>query len=84
MIQKLPSPDVSTLDLKSLTLAFITNMQDDAPDGDSAARAKVKLDALRLMLDIIRADNTNDYESDVIAILNNDDKTINLVPEDDE
>ena len=72
LIGALPSPDVQEKDLKELALQLIL----DVPKDDSntkAARAKVKLEALKLLAEIVRNESKGSTEAALLALLNEDD-----------
>lgn len=70
IISALPTEDVQSKDLKQLILQLILEVPND--EGHFAVRSKVKLEALRLLADIIRNDSIGDYETDLLEILTND------------
>ncbi len=72
IIDALPNPDVTNDDLKELVLQFIVETPSDDNNGHYASRAKVKLEALRLLSDIIRNQDIGSYEEEVLGILGND------------
>jgi len=72
IISALPTNDVQSQDLKQLILQLIMETPND--EGHFAVRSKVKLDALRLLADIIRNDSMGDYETDLLDILTSDDE----------
>ena len=69
MIDALPTPDVKSGDLKALILQLILDTPNDDPGNHFANRSKVKLEALKLLAEINRADTVSDYEADLLDIL---------------
>jgi len=69
MIKDLPDADINELDLKTLILTVVEDI-----DGDSAQHFKVKIEALRLLHDIIKKDNVgqdgNMSEDNILHLLN--------------
>ncbi len=74
IIKELPSPEVDTNDVKHLVLQLLTEIGEDGPN--YAARSKVKLDALRLLLDCVKSDDDTGYNDQLLDILSgkSDDK----------
>ena len=50
-------------------LRLIVETPMDSPDGKNASRAKVKLDALRLLADINKNNSTAETHQDLLSIL---------------
>lgn len=73
LIDALPSADVSSGDLKTLILQLILDTENDDPNKPYANRSRVKLDALKLLSDILRNDSVSDYEAELIEILGDKD-----------
>jgi len=73
LIDALPSADVSSSDLKTLILQLILDTENDDPSKPYANRSRVKLDALKLLSDILRNDSVRDYEAELIEILGDKD-----------
>lgn len=69
MIRELPTPDLNARDLKEMILQFIYESPNDKDESLYAAKANVKLNALRLLADVIKNENTGDYEAELLAIL---------------
>lgn len=67
IIKELPAPDVDTNDVKHLVLQLITEVGEDGPM--YASKSKVKLDALRLLLDCVKSDDDTDYNDQLLDIL---------------
>jgi len=65
-ISALPTDNVGIDDIKSLALTLI---QEVPFSEDNAAFSKVKLEALRLLLDCVRAEDTNDIEQELLELL---------------
>ena len=55
--------------IKELVLRLIVETPMDSPDGKNASRAKVKLDALRLLADINKNNSTAETHQDLLSIL---------------
>ena len=53
-------------------LRLIVETPDDVPDGNNASRAKVKLDALRLLADINKNNSSKETHQDLLSILAGD------------
>lgn len=64
LINKLPDLDVSEADIKALTLKVLEDIE-----GDSAAHIKAKLEALRLLHDIVKKENEGQGDISNNAIL---------------
>jgi len=69
LIALLPSTDVDYSDLKTLVLQLITDTPSDSKETHYSSRARIKLDALRLLADIVRNDATGSFEEDLLATL---------------
>ena len=69
VIAQLPGPDVDDIGIKELVLRLIVETPDDVPDGNNASRAKVKLDALRLLADINKNNSSKETHQDLLSIL---------------
>ena len=65
IIKELPAPDVDTNDVKHLVLQLITEIGEDGPM--YASKSKVKLDALRLLLDCVKSDDDSDYNDQLLS-----------------
>ncbi len=72
VIAQLPTVDVDDIGIKELVLRLIVETPDDAPDGNNASRAKVKLDALRLLADINKNNSSKETHQDLLSILAGD------------
>ena len=64
LIGKLPDLDVNETDIKALTLKVLEDIE-----GDSASHIKAKLEALRLLHDIVRKENEGQGDMSNQAIL---------------
>ena len=69
MIAALPSPDVSSSDLRSLILQLVLDTPNDDAKKHYANKSRVKLEALKLLADINRLDSVSDYEAELLDIL---------------
>ena len=69
LIDRLPAPDVQRGDLKALILQLALDIPDDAPASDRTPRLKIRLDALRLLADILRDEGDTDTTGDLLALL---------------
>ena len=72
LIDALPSADVSSADLKTLILQLILDTENDDHSKPYANRSRVKLDALKLLSDILRNDSVSDYEAELLDLLGED------------
>tara|TARA_R100001530_G_scaffold135842_1_gene114156 strand:- start:3255 stop:3506 length:252 start_codon:yes stop_codon:yes gene_type:complete len=72
IIAALPTEDVQNTDLKQLILQLIMETPND--EGAYAVRGKLKLEALRLLSDIIRNDDSGSYEQNILDILTRNDE----------
>ena len=73
MLQDLPLEDLDNKDLIALIVQFLQETPDDKTMGDYATRSKVKLDALRLIHDILKSDGQNAQHLELLDILDDDD-----------
>jgi hypothetical protein len=69
-IEALPHQAVNVEDIKSLCLTFI---QELPSSDDHAAYDRVKLDALRLLLECVKQDSNSDFEDELMAVLKKED-----------
>lgn len=69
-IESLPHQAVNVEDIKSLCLTFI---QELPSSDDHAAYDRVKLDALRLLLECVKQDSNSDFEDELMAVLKKED-----------
>jgi hypothetical protein len=69
MIDSLPIEAFNNEDLIHLIFKFISETPADKTQGDYASRAKVKLDALRLLHDILKSENKSQATDELIDIL---------------
>ncbi|MEC9466482.1 MAG: hypothetical protein VX834_11885 [Myxococcota bacterium] len=69
VIASLPGPDLDDIGIKELVLRLIVETPMDSPDGKNASRAKVKLDALRLLADINKNNSAAETHQDLLSIL---------------
>ena len=74
LINALPTSDIGSADLKSLVLQLILDTPSDSSESHWAVRSKVKLEALKLLMDINRNESVGDYEADLLKLLEEDDK----------
>ena len=74
LIAVLPSSDVDYSDLKTLVLQLITDTPSDSKETHYSSRARIKLDALRLLADIVRNDEKGSFEEDLLSTLNEEEK----------
>jgi len=65
LISKLPDLDITEKDIKGMLLSLILDV-----DGDTPQHAKVKVDAIKLLSDIVKEENKSTEENfDNITIL---------------
>lgn len=69
LIADLPSPDIESRGLKELVLQYITEVPLDDEASHHAAKTRCKLEALRLLNDIIRTEDAHEYEDELISVL---------------
>ena len=69
-IAQLPTTNVNVDDIKALCLTFIQELPSSE---DHAAYDRVKLDAMRLLLECVKTDNQDDFEQELMSVLNKDD-----------
>ena len=69
-INKLPTTNVNVDDIKALCLTFIQELPSSE---EHAAYDRVKLDAMRLLLECVKTDNQDDFEQELMSVLNKDD-----------
>ena len=67
-ISQLPTTNVNVEDIKALCLTFIQELPSSE---EHAAYDRVKLDAMRLLLECVKQDSTDDFENELLAVLNN-------------
>ena len=66
-INQLPTTNVNVEDIKALCLTFIQELPSSE---DHAAYDRVKLDAMRLLLECVKTDNQDDFEQELMDVLN--------------
>lgn len=71
MINELPSRDIGNKDLKALLLQLVLDTPNDDVDGIYATRASVKLQALKILAEINKAEKDTDSDNDLIDLLVN-------------
>lgn len=69
LIDRLPAPDIQRGDLKALVLQLVMDTPDDLPAAERTPRLKVRLDALRLLADIIRDEGETDTAGELLSLL---------------
>ena len=69
-INQLPTTNVNVDDIKALCLTFIQELPSSE---DHAAYDRVKLDAMRLLLECVKTDNQDDFEQELMSVLNKND-----------
>ena len=79
VIASLPGPDLDDIGIKELVLRLIVETPMDSPDGKNASRAKVKLDALRLLADINKNNSTMLKGAKSVATFTIEDGTFAIV-----
>jgi hypothetical protein len=75
MLATIPLADFNSEDLISLIMQFIIETPADKEGGDYASRAKVKLDALRLLHDIVKNENKENITEELMNILSDEPET---------
>lgn len=75
MIDELPTRDIGNKDLKALLLQLVLDVEPDSPDNAFASRSNVKLNALKILADIVKAEKNDETNDDLINILTNRKKT---------
>ena len=70
LIAKLPAPDLDINDVKHLALRLLEEIGEDKED--RAAKSRVKLDTIRLLLDCVRNEDDNEYNDALLDILSDD------------
>ena len=73
LLQDLPLETLDNKDLIALIVQFLQETPDDKMMGDYATRSKVKLDALRLIHDILKAEGQNAQHLELLDLLDDDD-----------
>ena len=73
LLQDLPLETLDNKDLIALIVQFLQETPDDKMMGDYATRSKVKLDALRLIHDILKAEGANAQHLELLDLLDDDD-----------
>lgn len=69
MIEQLPTPALSNDGLRELLLQFIIEVPEDNPEAAFATRAKVKLDALNLLVKLNQMDQKTSGNADMMDII---------------
>ena len=69
-INQLPTTNVNVDDIKALCLTFIQELPSSE---EHAAYDRVKLDAMRLLLECVKTDNQDDFEQELMSVLNKND-----------
>lgn len=74
LIEALPTDDVQTKDLKTLALQFVLDTPLRGQDSRLMERySRQRLDALKLLLEITKAEETESYQDALVALLANND-----------
>lgn len=76
LLSGLPSADLSSADIKALTINFILDQEDigeDDVEKSRATRSRLKLEALRLLHDINKSENGGDLDSAILAVISKKD-----------
>lgn len=74
MLQQLPIQDLDNKDLIALIVQFLQETPDDKTLGDYATRSKVKLDALRLIHDILKNETKSAQHDELLDLLADDEE----------
>ncbi len=74
MLQQLPIQDLDNKDLIALIVQFLQETPDDKTLGDYATRSKVKLDALRLIHDILKTETKSAQHDELLDLLADDEE----------
>jgi hypothetical protein len=70
LISKLPpSSEITSGDIKALTISFILDQEDDEVEKQKGTRSRLKLEALRLLHDINKSENAPDIDSAILAVI---------------
>jgi len=71
ILNQLPSSnhDLDAEDLKEMITAFILDQPDDEVEKSRGTRSRLKLDALRLLHDILKSENSDGLESAILSVI---------------
>jgi len=61
--------DLDAEDLKEMITAFILDQPDDEVEKSRGTRSRLKLDALRLLHDILKSENSDGLESAILSVI---------------
>jgi hypothetical protein len=64
-----PSAEITSGDIKALTISFILDQEDDDVEKQKGTRSRLKLEALRLLHDINKSENAPDIDSAILAVI---------------
>lgn len=67
MLKFLDPIELDTNDIKGLILSFVAELSSDTED--SAAKSRVKLDSLRLLLDVVKSEDSTGMSEELLKIL---------------
>jgi len=76
LLKQLPDLDVDAQDLKAMAIQFIMDQEDDEVEEKRGTRSRLKLEALRLLHDIVKAEGGTDLDGAILAVIagNKDEK----------
>jgi|DEB0MinimDraft_6_1074348.scaffolds.fasta_scaffold83366_2 hypothetical protein len=71
ILNQMPSAnkDLDAEDLKEMITAFILDQPDDEVEKSRGTRSRLKLDALRLLHDILKSENSDGLESAILSVI---------------
>ena len=71
ILNQIPSSnkDLDAEDLKEMITAFILDQPDDEVEKNRGTRSRLKLEALRLLHDIIKSENSDGLESAILSVI---------------
>ena len=71
ILNQLPSAnnDLDAEDLKEMITAFILDQPDDEVEKNRGTRSRLKLEALRLLHDVIKSENSDGLESAILSVI---------------
>jgi len=75
LLKSMPNyEDIGNEDLKTMIVELILDQTDDELESTRGTRSRIKLDALKVLADVVKSENGGDITNAVLSIITDDDE----------
>jgi len=70
LLEQMPAPsEINNEDLKTMLVEFLLDQQEDDVEKKRATRSRLRLDALRLLADIVKNESGGDINDAILGVI---------------